>query len=88
MFAYDKYFKYKHLRKTKNPKIENLAQEKKRLKADSLLVNTGGWRGRIKHNENDWKFQSYEGTNLGYDMLCESVSYDQEEIKGDLPNSN
>ena len=35
--------------------------------------------GRIKHNDNDWKFQKYKETNLDYDMLCESVNTDQEE---------
>ena len=27
----------------------------------------------------DWKFHSYKGTNLCYDMMCESVNSDQEE---------
>ena len=44
--------------------------------------------GHIKHNENYWKFHSYKGTNLGYDMLCESVNSDQEEKEGDLLNGN
>ena len=44
--------------------------------------------GRIKHNENDWKFKSYKGNNLGYDILCESVNSDQEEKEGDLLNGN
>ena len=43
---------------------------------------------RIKHNDNYWTFQSYKGTNLGYDMLCESVNSDQEEKDGDLLNVN
>ena len=51
----------------------------KKLTADFYLGNTGGWGGRVKHNDNDWKFQSYKGTNLGYGMLCESVNSDQEE---------
>ena len=55
------------------------SRQKKRLTADLSLSNTGGLGGRIKHNDNDWKFQSYIGTNLGYDMLCESVNSDQEE---------
>ena len=37
-----------------------------------------GW-GSIKHNNNDWKFQIYKGANLGYDMICESIKYYQEE---------
>ena len=44
--------------------------------------------GRIKHNDNDWKFQSYKGTNLGYDMIGESVNSDQEEKEGDVLNGN
>ena len=43
--------------------------------------------GRIKQND-DWKFKSYKGTNLGYDMMCESVNSDQEEKEGDLLNIN
>ena len=38
----------------------------------------------IKYNDNDCKFQSYKGTNLCYDMLCESVNSDQEEKEEDL----
>ena len=38
----------------------------------------------IKQNENGWKFKSYKGTNLFYNMLCESVKYDKEEKEGDL----
>ena len=38
------------------PKIK-----KPRLRADFSLGHTGGWGGRINHNDNDWKFQSYKG---------------------------
>ena len=44
--------------------------------------------GRIKHMENDWKFQKYKGTNLDYDMLCESVNTDQEEKERDVLKVN
>ena len=44
-------------------------------------------RGRIKHNS-DWKFHSYKGTSLGYDMMCESVNSDQEEKEVYVLNSN
>ena len=44
--------------------------------------------GGIKQNENDWKFQIYKGTNLCYDMLCESINSDREEKEGDLLNGN
>ena len=40
----------------------------------------------MKQNDNDWKFQSYKGTNLGYDMICESVNSDQEKKQGDVLN--
>ena len=53
-----------------------------------LLVILVAGGGRIKHNENDWKFESYKGTKLGYDMLCESVNSDQEGKEGDLLNGN
>ena len=38
--------------------------------------------------KDDWGFHSYKGTNLGYDMMCESVNSDQEEKEGDVLNSN
>ena len=57
--------------------MENLRKTKKRLTADFYLGNTGGLGGLIKHNDYDWKFLSYKGTNLGYDMLCKSVNSDQ-----------
>ena len=41
-----------------------------------------------KNNDNDWKFHSYKGTNLGYDMLCESINSDQEVKEGYLLNGN
>ena len=31
---------------------------------------------------------SYIGTNLGYNMICESINYDKEEKEGDLINGN
>ena len=60
--------------------MEDLLKTKKpRLVADFTLDHTGGWGGRIKQNNNDRKFKSYKETNLGYDMICESVNSDQEE---------
>ena len=44
--------------------------------------------GCIKHNDNDWKFHQYKGTNLDYDMLSESVNTDQEEKEGDVLKGN
>ena len=43
--------------------------------------------GHIKQNY-DWKFHSYRGTNLGHNMMCESVDSDQEEKEGDVLNRN
>ena len=43
--------------------------------------------GRIKQND-DWKFDGYKGTTLGYDMMCESVNSHQEEKEGDVLNVN
>ena len=62
--------------------------KKTRLVADFTLDHTGGWGGRMKQNDNDWKFMSYKGTNLGCDMMCESVNSDQEEKEGDVLNGN
>ena len=67
-----------HLRKTK----------KSRLGADFSLDRTGDWGGCMNQNENDWKFKSYKGSNLGYDMICESVNSHQDKKKGDVLNSN
>ena len=53
-----------------------------------LLVVLVAGGGRIKNHYNEWKYQSYKGTNLGYDMLCESVNSDQEEKEGNLLNGN
>ena len=51
-----------------------------------IILVAGGVRS--KHSDNDWKFHSYKGTNLGYDMMCQSVNSDQEEKEGDVLNSN
>ena len=42
----------------------------------------------MNQNDNDWKFKSYKGTNLGYDVMCESINSDQEEKEGDVLNDN
>ena len=42
----------------------------------------------MNQNDNDWEFKSYIGSNLGYDMMCESINYDEEEKKGDVLNGN
>ena len=69
--------------------MEILIKTKKlRLKSDFSLGHHCGWRGHIKQNEFDWRFQSYKGNNLCYGMLCESVNSDQEEKQGDLLNGD
>ena len=73
---------------TNNQKMENLLKTKKQYQQLILLLIilvAGG--GRIKQND-DWEFDGYKGTNLGYDMMCESVNSDQEEKKGDVLNGN
>ena len=47
-----------------------------------------GGGGHIKHNDNDWKLQIYNGTNLGSDMLYESVNSGQEQKEVYLLNGN
>ena len=42
----------------------------------------------MNQNDNDCKFKSYKGSNLGYDMMCEYINSDQEEKEGDLLNGN
>ena len=42
----------------------------------------------MNQNDNDWKFKSYKGSNLGYDMMCESINSGQEEKEGDVLNGN
>ena len=69
--------------------MENLPKTKKsRLRADFNLDHTGGWGRRKNQNYNNWEFRSYKGSNLGYDMMCESINSDQEEKEGDVLNSN
>ena len=68
--------------------MEDLPETKKsRLVADFTLYHTGGQEGRIKQND-DWEFDGYKGTNLGYDIMCESVNSDQEEKEGYVLNGN
>ena len=62
--------------------------KKSRLGADFSLDRTGGWGGCMNQIDNDWKFKSYKGSNLGYDMMCESINSDQEEKEVDVLNGN
>ena len=69
--------------------MENLLKTKKpRLVADFTLDHTGGWGGGAIKQNDDWRFHTYKGTSLGYDMMCESVNSDQEEKEGDVLNGN
>ena len=53
---------------------------------NKLFLSWSYWwlERHIKQNENGWKFKTYKGTNLFYNMLCESVKYDKEEKEGYL----
>ena len=63
--------------------MESLPKPKKSI-ADFSFGNTDDLRGgRI-----NWKFQSYKGAKLGYDMICESINSEQEEKEGDVLNGN
>ena len=42
----------------------------------------------MNQNDNDWKFKSYKGTILSYDMMCDSINSAQEENEGDVLNGN
>ena len=44
--------------------------EKKTFTACESEIARWGGGGRMNQNDNDWKFKSYKGTNLGYDMMC------------------
>ena len=58
--------------------MENLPKTKKsRLGADFSLDHTGGRGRRMNQNDNDWKFKSYKGSNIGYDMMYESINSDR-----------
>ena len=65
------------------PKTKN--EDQQLILLLTVLVAGGG---RIKQNYDDWKFHSYKGTNLGYDIICGSVNSDQEEKQGDVLNGN
>ena len=45
-------------------------------------------RVKPKQDYSDWIFQTYRGTNLDYDMLCDPTSSDNEEKEGDNLSSN
>ena len=64
-------------------------RQKTKLIADFSLDQTGGWEGGVSSTMTMiGNFRGYKGTNLGYDMICESVNSDQEEKEGDVLNGN
>ena len=69
--------------------MENFPKTQK-TKTSSWFYYWSYWwlGGGIKYNDNDWTFQIYKGTDLGYYMICESVDSDQEEKGVDLLNGN
>ena len=66
-----------------------MSKTKKRLAKYVSLSLPGGWEGHIilKQDDPEWKFQTYRGTNLCYEMLCEPTSSDNEEKEEDKLNS-
>ena len=41
-----------------------------------------------KDDDKEWKFQTYMGINLSYEMLCEPTCLDNEEKEGDNLSGN
>ena len=41
-----------------------------------------------KQYDSDWKFQTYRGSNLAYDMLFETIGPENEDKQGDIINGN
>ena len=41
-----------------------------------------------KQDYTEWKFQTYRGTKLAYDMLCKPISSDNKEKEGDNLSGN
>ena len=67
--------------------MEYLPKTKKiGLTSGFSIGHNGDWGRAYQKSENNWKFHSYKGTNSVYDVLCESVNYNQEEKEGDLLN--
>ena len=64
--------------------------KKQRPKSDFSHSLAGGWGGFIipKQDDPEWKFQSYRGTNLAYDILCEPICSDNENKEGDNLSGN
>ena len=62
----------------------------KRLSADFYLSLRSRWEGQVKpkKDDSDWKFQTYRGTNLSYDMFCAPTSSDNEDKEGDNIRGN
>ena len=65
-------------------------QKRKGYQLIFVEVFNGGWGVRVKPKQDysDWIFQTYRGTNLDYDMLCEPTSSDNEEKEGDGLSNN
>ena len=52
----------------------------------SMLV--GGGRIMPKDDDKEWKVQTYNGTNLSYDMLCEPTCLENKDKEGDNTSCN
>ena len=60
-----------------------------------MIISKSSWRigeggGHITPKEDDpeWKFHSYRGTNINYDMSCDPIILENEENEGDNISSN
>ena len=67
-----------------------MPKTKKRLANDFSLNLNGGSGGSIipKYDDPESKFQTYRGTNLACDMLCEPISSNSKEKEGDNLSGN
>ena len=48
----------------------------------------GGGSIMPKDDDKEWNFQNYKGTNLVYEMLCDTTCLDNEEKEGDNLSGN
>ena len=73
----------KHLLNTKNPKWVFLPKTTRLIPKNNFSIGShGGWGGCISNRMRIiGNVHSYKGTNLGNDMLCDSVNSDQKEKK-------
>ena len=69
--------------------MENLSKTKKA--SELFFSKSSWWLGEIiipKEDDPEWKFQTYRGTNLDFDMLRDPIRSDNKEKEGDNPSVN